>query len=350
MQERDTRLISMTALALIMAAGAGPVTAARAAQACRPAQTVRTAANACKANPCAVKRNCNPCAGGKSCSPCAAKSRCNPCAAKKSCSPCGAGNPCNPCLASGIPTKCVIPRLASAHRSGNPCAVKKGCSPCGPGKSCNPCAARKGCNPCAAKKGCNPCAAKKSCNPCAAKKGCNPCNPCGAGEKEPPVLSDAERVAAYDCVAPYLAKAYAKSCRPAARTYPEWRRFSKLSYPAEAHGIRFMNNYANETARDDYGKWEAGGTMPAGSVLAKDSFIVGENGAIAVGPLFLMSKGAAGSNAVRRDWTYTMIMPDGSVREDAGIQKFCNDCHRRAGAEDDNLMFLPLPYRVTTSN
>ena len=160
----------------------------------------------------------------------------------------------------------------------------------------------------------------------------------------------AEAVAAYDCVAPYLAKAYAKSCRPAARSYPSWRRFSKLSYPAEAHGVRFMNNYANETARDDYGKWEAAGAMPAGSVLAKDSFIVGENGAIAIGPLFLMSKGPAGSNAARRDWTYTMVMPDGSVRDDAGTQKFCNDCHRRAGADDDNLMFLPLPYRVTTGN
>ncbi len=163
-------------------------------------------------------------------------------------------------------------------------------------------------------------------------------------------MSDAEVVAAYDCVGPHMAKTYAKSCHPAARAYRGWRRFSTVSYPAEAHGVRFMNNYANETASGDYGKWEAAGTMPAGSVLAKDSFIVGDNGGLSVGPLFLMAKGAAGSNAAMRDWTYTMIMPSGTVRQDAATQKFCNDCHRRAGAKDDNLMFLPLPFRAKAGN
>mgnify|MGYP006982488907 CR=1 FL=1 len=165
-------------------------------------------------------------------------------------------------------------------------------------------AANLACNPCAVKKACNPCAAGKACNPCAAKK---TCGPCGAGGKPPPELSDSETVAAYDCVSPHMAKAYAKSCHPAARTYRSWRRFSTISYPAEAHGARFMNNYANETASNDYGKWEAAGAMPAGSVLAKDSFIVGDNGGLSVGPLFLMIKGTGGSKAAMRDWTYTII-------------------------------------------
>jgi hypothetical protein len=159
-------------------------------------------------------------------------------------------------------------------------------------------------------------------------------------------LNEAEAMAAYDCVSPHMATAYRKSCHPVAVTYRSWRRFSRISYPAEAHGVRFMNNYANDVARADYGKWEAAGKMPSGSVLAKDSFIVGENGSIAVGPLFVMAKGAAGSKSAMRDWTYTMVMPSGDVRQDAAIQKFCNDCHRRAGAQDDNLMFLPLPFRV----
>ncbi len=311
MQEVKGRLIATTALAVVMAVGVFAAGAGKAVHACRPGKLIRLAANACRPNPCAAKKGCNPCAARKAC---------NPCTANKACSPCAAGNPCNPCVAAGVATECVIPRLVAEYRDGNPCAAKKPC---------------------------NPCAVKKACNPCAAKEGGNPCNPCAAGMKEPPELSDAEAVAGYDCVSPHMAKAYRKSCHPAAVAYRNWSRFSRVSYPAEAHGVRFMNNYANEAARIDYGKWEAAGDMPGGSVLAKDSFIVGDDGKISVGPLFLMTKGVAGSNAAMRDWQYTMIMPSGSVRQDAAIQKFCNDCHRRAGAEDDYLMFLPLPFRVS---
>ena len=163
-------------------------------------------------------------------------------------------------------------------------------------------------------------------------------------------MSQAEAVAAYDCVSPHMAKAYGKSCHPVAASYTHWRRFSKVAYPAEAHGVRFMNNYANDVAAGEYGRYEKAAAMPSGSVLAKDSFIVGGDGRISVGPLFLMHKGAAGSNAAMRDWRYTMIMPSGAVRVDAATQAFCNKCHQRAGAEDDNLMFRPLPYRVTAGD
>ncbi len=375
------RLISTTALAVVLGAGLFSSGFAMAGHVCQPKDVIRLAANANKANPCAVTKTCNPCAGQRACKPCGAKAACNPSAVKKGCGPCGAKkacNPCgaaNPCSAAGLATECVIPRLAAAYRACNPCAVKKACGPCAAGTACNPCGAKKNCNPCAAKKACNPCTAKKTCNPCAvqrtcnpctakktcnpcaatrtcnpcaAKKTCNPCNPCAADGKVPPELSDAEAVAAYDCVVPHMTKAYAKSCHPAGRAYRSWARFSMVSYPAEAHGVRFMNNYANEIASGEYGKWEAAGAMPPGSVLAKDSFIAGDDGSLSVGPLFLMAKGAAGSNAATRDWTYSVIMPTGTVREDAATQEFCNKCHRRAGAEDDNLMFLPLPYRIKT--
>ena len=88
------------------------------------------------------------------------------------------------------------------------------------------------------------------------------------------------------------------------------------------------------------------GTMPVKSVLAKDSFIVGQDGRIAVGPLFVMEKRPAGFSQVASDWHYAMVMPDGVIRQNAALQKFCNTCHRRAGAGNDHLMFLPLPYRL----
>lgn len=309
-------MISTTALAVVLG-----VSAAVANGQTVRGQLTQMAANTCRANPCAAKKGSNPCAANKGC---------NPRAVQKAGNPCGAGNPCNPCVAAGVATDCVIPRLAAAYRDGNPCAVKK--VP----------------NPCAAKKGCGPCGPRNISNPCVAKKACSPCSPCGAATKEPPALSEAEAVGAYDCVRSHMANVYAKSCHPTAIAYHNWRRFSRISYPAEAHGVRFMNNYANKTAMVDYGKWEAAGAMPSGSVLAKDSFIVGEDGKVSVGPLFLMAKGTAGMNAITRDWRYTMITPNGSVRQDAAIQTFCNKCHRRAGAEDDNLMFLPLPFRIST--
>lgn len=166
----------------------------------------------------------------------------------------------------------------------------------------------------------------------------------------PPKLTEAEIVAAYDCVSTYMAVAYARSNHETAAAYRSWTRFSRTAYPAEAHGARFLNNYANEVGRDAYGKFEGVGTMPTGSVLAKDSFIVTPGGAILVGPLYVMEKRTAGFSEAARDWFYQTIKPDGAVRADGEIQKFCNDCHRRAGAVDDHLMFLPLRYRKASTS
>jgi hypothetical protein len=87
--------------------------------------------------------------------------------------------------------------------------------------------------------------------------------------------------------------------------------------------------------------------MPVGTIAAKESFVVTMAGRVSVGPLFMMEKQAMGTDANRRDWQFSMIMPNGAVQKTKGIQKFCNDCHSAAGAEDDHLMFLPDEFRVT---
>ncbi len=294
-------------------------------------------------NPCATARSCNPCAAGSSpCAPCEGTSPCNPCAAG----------------ATGAPTSCTVPRLVRGATA-DPGATAGPRSPCAVANPCRPCAGANPCNPCASGGACNPCAVGKPaacgpCNPSVAANPCDPCavaNPCAVAEKQPaPVLTEAELVAAYDCVSPYMAEAYARSSHAAAAAYRSWTRFSRTAYPTEAHGVRFMNNYANDIGDDAYGKFEGVGTMPTGSVLAKDSFIVAPDGVISVAPLFVMEKRTAGFSEAARDWFYQMIMPDGAVRADADIQSFCNGCHRRAGAVDDHLMFLPLPYRISSTS
>jgi hypothetical protein len=219
----------------------------------------------------------------------------------------------------------VVPRLQAAAAC-NPCAAAK-CNPCNP---CNPCAAAK----------CNPC------NPCAAAK-CNPCNPCAAGGTE---LTDAEAVAAYDCLLNELKAAYAKSGNDIALSYADWPRYSKQAYQSGTHGGRYVQNYANATARA-YGAYENAGPMPVGAVLAKDSFAVKANGRVSAGPLFLMEKMRLGFDAGTGNWRYTMIMPNGSVFGTTGgaggdKMQFCAECHLSVAPEVDSLLFLPEAYRV----
>ena len=290
-------------------------------------------------NPCAAKSPCNPCAA-KACNPCAAKNPCNPCAAK-ACNPCAAKNPCNPCAAAACnpcnpcagakagKSGCIVPRLAKAG-------------------ACNPCAAKNPCNPCAAANACNPCAAKNPCNPCAAKNPCNPCNPCAAGGGAE--LSNAEAAKAYDCVINKMRTAYGKSGNAVAAGYQGWQRYSKVSFQSATHGGRYVQNYANAKGRA-YGAFEKSGTMPAGAILAKDSFAVSGTGHVAPGPLFVMEKMRAGFNPDGGDWKYTMIMPNGSVfgetkgKNSAGMQ-FCIECHIAVGADQDSMFFLPEEFRI----
>jgi len=163
-------------------------------------------------------------------------------------------------------------------------------------------------------------------------------------------LTHADAVAAYDCILGQMRAGYRKSGNETAVRYVEWRRYSMAPYRAATHGNRYVLNYANPTARA-YGAFENAGIMPAGSVLAKDSFTVGDNGRLSAGPLFIMQKMTAGFNASSGNWKYTMIMPSGAVfgetrgKNSAGVE-FCAECHAAVADEQDHMMFLPEEYRV----
>jgi hypothetical protein len=244
-------------------------------------------------------------------------------------------------VAGAASDKCAVPRLQQA--AANPCAVKKACG------GCNPCAGK-----CAAKKivcsACNPCAAKKSCgacNPYAAKKACNPCGGCNPCAVEPPMLTNGEAKAAYDCLKDDIRAAYLKSCHPVARAFRSWTRFSISPYPTEAHGSRYLLNYANAVAAPVYKKYEDLDKMALGSIVAKEGFVQQHDGRNGVDPLFIMEKKDKGALPDSGGWHYTMVMPNGAIRAGAGIQKFCNDCHIHAGDDDDFMMFMPDEFRVS---
>lgn len=168
--------------------------------------------------------------------------------------------------------------------------------------------------------------------------------------ERPADLTDQAAFSIYLRLLDEMTAGYRLSGDPSASDYRTWRRFNKTPYRSATHGQRFVNNYANTMARA-YGRFEAAGAMPVGSILAKDSFAVTADGAVFLGPLFLMEKMPAGFNRQSRDWRYAMVMPDGSLfgrTGGAGAQRveFCITCHQSAGADNDHLFFVPEAHRV----
>lgn len=168
--------------------------------------------------------------------------------------------------------------------------------------------------------------------------------------QRPASLTAAEAVTIYDGIAAEMAAGYAVSQDPAALRFRQWKRFNTAPFKSATHGNRYINNYANGIAAPHY---EAAERMPAGSVLAKDSFTVTAGGAVFAGALFVMEKLSEGTRPETGDWRYVMIMPDGSYFGDgegdnADAVAFCHDCHITEEATDF-LFFIPEKYRMPSA-
>ena len=169
----------------------------------------------------------------------------------------------------------------------------------------------------------------------------------------PARLADADALSIYDRIRDDMMAAYRLSRHPVATQFGKWRRFNRVPYLSATHGDRYINNYANAAAAS-YGRKEAP-PMPAGAVLAKDSFTVTAQGDVFTGPLFLMEKMPAGFSAASGDWRYTMILPDGSLfgttnGEGSSKVEFCASCHAVVGDAMDHLFFIPEPYQIRFLN
>ncbi len=147
-----------------------------------------------------------------------------------------------------------------------------------------------------------------------------------------------------------MSKAYRKSGLEEAREYGSWLNVASSPYQSATHGSRYVNNYADPHGDYRYERYEKAGTMPLGSVLAKDSFAVRPDGKVSVGPLFLMEKMNKGFNKASGDWRYTMIMPNGKVagmtRGKGMSMKFCAECHASVAPDQDHIMLVPEEYRM----
>ena len=162
-------------------------------------------------------------------------------------------------------------------------------------------------------------------------------------DKDPYDLDDAEVTALYDCIKDQMAEAYAKSDVAGAGAFRSWTATATRPAVAGPHGERFLNTFANDIAAEEYLKFaEEGVQMPVGSVLAKESFSLykkgDKKGQPRVGPLFIMTKVAAGEADETDNWVYSGVQPNGKPLKFK--QSFCHDCH--AAFEGQDALGYPL--------
>lgn len=157
-------------------------------------------------------------------------------------------------------------------------------------------------------------------------------------------ISPEQAEEAYQCMMDQMAEAYGAADNEIAQNYQDWERFNTLAYKSATHGGRWVNNYAGSEAAEVYGNWENIEDFPVGGQLAKDSMVFQEDGSVAVGPLFLMTKLEEGASEGTGDWEYQLVTPAGQVNEGEGLQ-FCADCHMNT-SQTDSLLFVPEDLRV----
>ena len=163
-------------------------------------------------------------------------------------------------------------------------------------------------------------------------------------------LNGAEAQAVYDCLKADMVAGYKKgNKRWIPKSYvDEYRGWTSAStFPAAPgfHGERFLLTFVNSVGAEQYLKYEDEGvSMPAGTLIAKESFSVDDNGKAKVGPLFLMEKVAAGTSPATDDWYYMMVAPNGAPQA-VNVVQACHVCH--SGFEgSDNLGYPVEEARV----
>lgn len=154
------------------------------------------------------------------------------------------------------------------------------------------------------------------------------CDPGKAGAD----LTGDEAMAVYECIADDLYAGYQKNDKdfidPSfVKEYRNWTLASSIPGAPGFHGGRFLMTFVSEPGAEEYLKYkEEDVIIPAGTLIAKESFSVTDEGKVRNGPLFLMQKVAAGVSPETMDWYYMAVQPNGKpLRVD--VVKACSQCH-----------------------
>lgn len=147
---------------------------------------------------------------------------------------------------------------------------------------------------------------------------------------------EAERY--YRSILPDMVRRYKISDYPITSRYSSWKRINIHPYLSSSHGLGYVNNYANDDAKNYPPTGEAD-AMPVGATIAKDAFAITKDRDVFAQPLFVMEKLGKGMSPATGDWRYVMITAAGEIYGDtlgrhAEKVKFCHSCHKKAGKRD----------------
>lgn len=145
-------------------------------------------------------------------------------------------------------------------------------------------------------------------------------------------LTGEEALAIHECLKPSMLAGYSAGSKgwiPPERVadYRGWVPASSVPGVPGYHAGRFLFTYVNETGAAEYLRYaDENVTMPAGSLIAKETFSVSDDGMAKAGPLFFMEKTPAGTSPATGDWYYYAIAPNGAPMA-IDVMAACNECH-----------------------
>ena len=165
-------------------------------------------------------------------------------------------------------------------------------------------------------------------------------------------LSSDEAKALYDCLADAMVQGYQQGDKhwipeEFVAEYRNWQATGTAPAAPGPHGDRFLLTWVNDVGFGDYTKFDTeNAQMPAGTVIAKESFEVGEDGKATPGPLFLMQKVGEGLSPETEGWWYMMVAPNGQPQA-VEVMSACNECHSGFGTGQDFLGYPVEEVRVS---
>jgi hypothetical protein len=106
-----------------------------------------------------------------------------------------------------------------------------------------------------------------------------------------------------------------------------WTKANTVPAAPGFHSGRFLNTWVNSVGAEEYLKYAENPTIPAGTVIAKESFGVSDEGQVSRGPLFFMEKVASGTSPETDDWYYTMVSANGQPMA-VNVISACSECHQ----------------------
>lgn len=164
-------------------------------------------------------------------------------------------------------------------------------------------------------------------------------------------LTGAEAQAVYECLADELVAGYQQGPKrwipeEFVASYRNWTQASTFPAAPGFHGGRFLLTWVNETGAGAYMAYAENPEIPAGTVIAKESFAVGEDGSATAGPLFLMQKVEDGTSEETNDWFYMAVAPNGAPMA-VNVMTACNECHMGNFSHQGGLGYPVEEARVT---